>query len=35
VEACLRLLNENEPEFDRIMAAAEISHEYVLAAVTK
>jgi putative nucleotidyltransferase with HDIG domain len=35
VEACLRLLNGNEPEFDRIMAAAETSHEYVLAGVTK
>jgi putative nucleotidyltransferase with HDIG domain len=35
VAACLRLLNGNEPEFDRIMAAAETSHEYVLAAVTR
>jgi putative nucleotidyltransferase with HDIG domain len=35
VEACLRLLNGNEPEFDRIMATAETNHEYVLAGVTK
>jgi putative nucleotidyltransferase with HDIG domain len=30
VEACLRLLKKNEPEFDRIMAAAETSQELVL-----
>jgi putative nucleotidyltransferase with HDIG domain len=35
VEACLRLLNGKEPEFDRIMAAAETSREYVLAAAMK
>jgi putative nucleotidyltransferase with HDIG domain len=30
VNACVRLLGENEPEFDRIMAAAENTEEYIL-----
>lgn len=30
VDACLRLLTKNEPEFDRIMAAAEAGEELVL-----
>jgi putative nucleotidyltransferase with HDIG domain len=30
VAVCLRLFGKNEPEFDRIMAAAEASEEYVL-----
>jgi putative nucleotidyltransferase with HDIG domain len=35
VDACLKLLKQNEPAFDRIMAAAETSHDYVLEEVMK
>ena len=30
VDACMRLLKKNEPEFDRIMAVADTTQEYVL-----
>jgi hypothetical protein len=30
VHACLRLLKRNEPEFDRLMAAAEEPQELIL-----
>jgi putative nucleotidyltransferase with HDIG domain len=35
VDACLKLLKKNEPEFDRIMAAAEASQELVFEVIKK
>jgi len=35
VDACLALLKKNEPEFERIMAAAETNTDYVLEAAMK
>ncbi len=34
VDACLRLLKKNEPEFERLMAAAAANNDHVLEAVT-
>jgi putative nucleotidyltransferase with HDIG domain len=35
VGACLKLLKQNESEFEKLMAAAEVSHDYVLEATVK
>jgi putative nucleotidyltransferase with HDIG domain len=35
VHACLRLLNKNKPEFDRLMAAADAHHDFAMEPVSR